>query len=100
MHGGSGDRLRDEARREFELRPIGFNGIVAAAKVQIGVVTIDDVTITQWPPDTGVARLHLPAIETEDDFAIVEIADPQVKAALDRELLISAHLLEPEEVVP
>jgi hypothetical protein len=51
-------------------------------------------------PDRCVARVHLPAIETGDDFAIAKIADSQVKAALDRELLIAAHILAPEEVAP
>jgi hypothetical protein len=84
----------------LELRHVDCSCIVAAAKVRIGAVIVNGVLITQWPPDTGVARVHLPAIESKDDFAIVEIADPQVKAALDRDLLIAAHLLEPEQVVP
>jgi hypothetical protein len=84
----------------IEVRRVGCNGMFASARVRFGCVIIDGVTITRWPPDTGVARVHLPAIQPEDDSAIVEIADPQVNAALDRELLIAAHLLEPEEVVP
>jgi hypothetical protein len=66
-----------------------------------GRLLVGIAAASQWPPDTGVARAHLLALESEDDFAIVEIADPQVKAAaLDRDLLIAAHLREPEEVVP
>jgi hypothetical protein len=64
-------------------------------------VIVNGVLITQGPPDIGVARAHLPAIKSEDDLAVVEIADPRVKAARDRGLLIGAHLLlEPEEGVP
>jgi hypothetical protein len=92
--------LRPELSAAIEvlkLRHVDCSCIVAAARVGIGAVII---LITQWPPDTGVARVHLPAVESQNDFAIVEIADPQVKAALDRDLLIAAHLLQPEEVVP
>ena len=95
--------LRPELSAAIEvlkLRHVNRSCIVVAARVRIGAVIVNGVLITQWPPDTGVARVHLPAIESENDFAIVEIADPQVKAALDRDLLIAAHLLEPEEVVP
>jgi len=67
---------------------------------RIGAVIVNGVLITQGPPDTSVARAHLPAIESENDFANAEIADPQAEAALGRDLLIGAHLLEPEEVVP
>jgi hypothetical protein len=72
----------------------------AAARVRIGAVMVNGILITQLPSDSGVARAHLTAIESEDDFAIAEIADPQVKAAPDRDLQIAAHLLESEEVVP
>jgi hypothetical protein len=48
----------------------------------------------------ALAHAHPPAIESEDGFASVEIADPQVEATLGRDLQIAAHLLEPEEVVP
>jgi hypothetical protein len=82
----------------LKLRHVNCSCIVVAARVRIGAVIVNGVLITQGPPDTGVARAHLPAIESENDFAIVEIA--QVEAALDRDLLIGAHLLEPEEVVP
>jgi hypothetical protein len=71
-----------------------------AARVWIGVVIVSGVPITQRPSGSGGARVHLPAIESKDDFAIAEVADPQVKAALDPDLLIEAHLLEPEEVGP
>jgi hypothetical protein len=84
----------------LKLRHVDRSCIVAAAKVRIGAVIVNDVLITRGPPDSGVARVHLPAIESEDDLAIVEIADLQVKAALDRDLQIAAHLLEPEEVAP
>jgi hypothetical protein len=61
---------------------------------------VNGVLITQWPSASGVARVHLPAIERVDDFAIAEIADPQVKAALDRDLQIAARRLELEAVMP
>jgi hypothetical protein len=84
----------------LKLRHVDCSCIVVAAKVRIGTVIVNGVLITQRPPDTGGARVHLPANESEDDFAIVEIADPRVKAALDQDLLMGAHLLEPEEAVP
>jgi hypothetical protein len=93
--------LRPELSAAIEvlkLRHVNCSCIVVAARVRIGAVIVNGVLITQGPPDTGVARAHLPAIESEN--ANVEIADPRVKAALDRDLLIAAHLLEPEEVVP
>jgi hypothetical protein len=84
----------------LELRHVNSSCIVAAAKVRIGAVMVNGVLITHWPPDSGVARVHLPAIESEDSLAIVEIADPQVKVALDRDLLIAAHFLELEGMMP
>ena len=95
--------LRPELSAAIEvlkLRHVNRSCIVVAARVRIGAVIVNGVLITQWPSDSGVARVHLPAIETEDDFAIAKIADCQVKAALDRELLIAAHILAPDEVAP
>jgi hypothetical protein len=95
--------LRPELSAAIEvlkLRHVNRSCIVVAARVRIGTVIVNGVLITQGPPDTGVARAHLPAIESEHDFANVEIADPRVKAALDRGLLIAAHLLGPEWVMP
>jgi hypothetical protein len=95
--------LRPELSAAIEvlkLRHVNCSCIVVAARVRIGTVIVNGVSITQGPPDIGVARAHLPAIESEKDFANVEIADPRVKAALDRDLLIAGHLLEAEEVVP
>jgi hypothetical protein len=95
--------LRPELSAAIEvlkLRHVNRSCIVVAARVRIGTVIVNGVLITQGPPDTGLARAHLPAIESENDFANVEIADTRVKAALERDLLIAGHLLEAEEVVP
>jgi hypothetical protein len=95
--------LRPEVSAAIEvlkLRHVNCSCIVVAARVRIGTVIVNGVLIAQGPPNIGVARGHLPAIESENDFANVEIADPRVKAALDRDLLIAGHLLEAEEVVP
>jgi hypothetical protein len=43
---------------------------------------------------------HALARDGADDFAIVEIADLRVKAALDRDLQIAARRLELEAVMP
>jgi hypothetical protein len=103
-----GSRLARTSRRRAErrdrgaqeLRHVNCSCFVVAARVRIGAVIVNSVLITQGPHDSGVARAHLPAIKSENDFAIVEIADLRVKAALDRDLQIAAHLLELEEVVP